>query len=618
MANGTLKITTAMAQDAEPVSGVSWAVMDKSGKVLYNGITNANGESDVVSLEAPDKALTLSPNTSARPYGVYDVWVGKPNFTSTIYKDVEIFDGVQGILPVNMTPFSGGAGEIEERTIVIPPPTAYMGGVNNTNQPSPPDEPITSPAHDQRLNALSGNYETINPLSLPAVTIPDYITVHLGTPGNTSAPNVRVRFIDYIKNVLSREIYSTWPASAITANAHAVVTFTLNRIYTEWYRSRGFDYDITNSTQTDQAFTYGGEIFQPISQIVDGVFNVYARRIGFRNPYFTQYCDGKITTCKGLSQWGTVTLANRGMTPLQILRNYYGNDIELSTATGGGVLESFAGTLTIGSTGAAVLRLQNQLNRIRGNFPLIPAVNPTGTFDADTAAAVRAFQRQFNLTQDGIVGRTTWNAVQQKFGAVTGLSELGGEGERVGLSPNPPTSTIRQGAFGADVVQAQFLLNYISQFYPEIPTVIQDARFGITTTAAVQAFQRRFGLNADGVIGANTWRRLYEVASGIIGQQPPSAPTPPIEPPVTPPTLPPTNPFPNVLLRQGSTGENVRTLQTMLNKARVRYNAIPLLAVDGNFGPMTNTAVRTFQLYHGLTVDGIVGPITWNALNSVI
>ncbi|MDR0461988.1 MAG: peptidoglycan-binding protein [Christensenellaceae bacterium] len=599
MANGTLKILTTMGQGAEPVASVAYAIKDKAGNVLFQGVTNENGESEVYTLSAPSRELTMAPAPGTHPYGLYDVWIAKPGFTTITYIDVEIFDGIESVLNVNMEPLP--AGEDGEQTIVIPPPTADEP-TGPQLQEGPPDQPAS------RI--------------LPRVAIPDYITVHLGTPGNASAPNVRVRFADYIKNVASSEIYPTWPNNALIANIHAIVTFALNRIYTEWYRSRGFNFDITNSTATDQAFVNNREIFANISQIVDGIFNVYARRTGFANPYFTEYCNGTTVTCKGLSQWGTVTLANRGFTPLQILRNYYPNDLELATAPGGGIIESFPGTsLTLGSTGDSVRRMQNQLNRIRVNYPAIPVIaNPNGVFGADTANAVRVFQRTFNLVQDGIVGRSTWNKISQVFGAVTGLSELGGEGERIGLSPTPPTTTIRQGARGADVIHAQFLLNYISQFYPEVPSVIQDGSFGASTTSAVQAFQRRFGLTADGIVGPNTWRRLYEVARAIIDQQPPTIPVPPITPPVTPPAPPPAPhlPYPGTPLREGSRGDNVRTLQTMLNNARVTYNAIPLLAPDGIFGPATLNAVRTFQLYRGLTVDGVVGPLTWNALASLM
>lgn len=627
MAFGTLKLLVTMGGETHGVEGASYAIKDKGGNVLFNGVTNENGESGVYTLGAPDKGLTLAPAPNTHPYGTYDVWVGKPGFLSKNIYDVEIFDGIQSVLPVDLEP--AAYGDDGEQDIYIPAPTADMPSYNNTPQGIPPAQ-NTATVNDQnsvfddgmmplgRESEMAGISPLDTRLPLETVAIPDYISVKLGRFSDSSAPIVRVRFIDYIKNVASSEIYPTWPTNALIANIHAIVTFTLNRIYTEWYRSRGYNFDITNNTANDQAFVNGRNIYANISEIVDGIFNVYARRIGFRNPYFTSYCNGTTSTCNGLSQWGTVTLANRGLTPLQILRNYYGNDIELATAPGGGVVESYPGVaLQLGSTGSSVAALQRRLNRISGDYPGITQIqNPNGTFDAQTQAAVRAFQRIFNLTQDGIVGRSTWNRISQIYSGVTSLADLGGEGERIGLSPTAPTTTVRQGALGGDVAHIQFLLNYISRFHPEVPSVIADSRFGASTTAAVRAFQSRFGLTADGVVSPNTWRRMYEVASGIIGQQPPTQPVPPIVPPTTPPqtTFPP---FPGTVLRQGSTGQNVRTLQEMLNNARRVYSAIPQLTVDGNFGPITNNAVRTFQLYNGLTVDGIVGPITWNALRNI-
>jgi len=624
MPQGTLKLFVTTGDGTIPQGGVSYAIKDKQGSILYSGVTNENGESGIYTLETAPASLTLAPNPNLRPYANYDVWVGKPGFISVNYVDVHIFDGQETILPVNLEPAL--PGEDIERTIAMPPPLAALPTPPQL-QAAPPDEPAGGAALTGRNGFIPpprvfpseerGTFLTPQPHVLASVVAPNYITVHLGTPGNTAAQNVRVRFMDYVKNVTSHEIYPTWSTNSIIANVHCIVSFALNRVYTEWYRARGFPYDITNSTTVDQYYVHGGQIFQNISQIVDGIFNVYARREGFRNPYFTEYCNGTTATCKGLSQWGTVTLANRGLTPLQILHNYYPRDLQLVTAPSGDVPESFPGTaLTLGSSGAAVRRMQLQLNRIRANFPLIPPVNsPNGYFGADTQAAVRAFQRSFNLVQDGIAGRSTWNKISQVFTAVTKLAELGGEGERIGLSPTPPTVVIRQGSRGADVIHAQFLLDYIAQFYADIPAPLMDSVFGASTADAVRAFQRRFGLGVDGVIGPNTWRRLYEAFRTVQGQVPPEITPPPPPPPPPPPE--PNPPYPGYLLRQGSRGESVRTLQTMLNKARVKYSAIPLLAVDGIFGPMTTTAVRTFQLFAGLAVDGIVGPVTWAALASI-
>jgi len=607
MAKGTLKIFTTAGGETIPVENVSYAIKDKQGNILFNGTTNQNGESEVYTLDTLPAELSLTPNPGFFPYSVYDVLVEKPGFVTTKIIDVEIFDGQQTILPVEMLPLA--TGENPERTIINPPPLAAL--------PTPPQlQAGTNQVLGEGGRPLPGQTREGTPAAsrlLADVKVPEYITVHLGTPGNTAATNVTVRFIDYVKNVTSHEIYSTWPVNSIRANVHAIVTFALNRIYTEWYRARGFPYDITNSTTVDQYFVYGGEIFQNISQIVDGIFNLYARRVGFRNPYFTEYCNGTTVTCRGLSQWGTVALANQGRSPLQILHYYYPNDLELVYGPVGNIPESFPGyTLTLGSTGNDVRRMQLRLNRIRANYPLIPPISSTnGVFESSTRSAVLAFQRTFNLVQDGMVGRSTWNKISQVFTAVTNIAELGGEGERIGLSPTPPTVVIRQGSRGPDVIHAQFILNFIALFYSDIPAPLMDSIFGTSTTDSVRAFQRRFGLNADGIVGPNTWRRLYEVYRTLEGQTPPTEVPPPVPPPPARP------PYPGYLLREGSRGESVRTLQMLLNNSRIQYSAVPIVAVDGIFGPATANAVRTFQRYAGLNVDGIVGPITWARLIAI-
>ena len=427
-----------------------------------------------------------------------------------------------------------------------------------------------------------------------------------------------VRCFVYITNVTSSEIYSTWPRNALIANVHAIVTFALNRIFTEWYPSRGLNFDITNSTAFDQYYRPGAQIFASISRVVDEYFNVYAHRHGLSNPFFTSFCNGTTARCPGLSQWGTVTLANRGMTPLQILRHYYTNDITLTESNQvRGIAASFPGTaLRVGSTGDAVRRMQEDLNRIRVNFPLIPQIpNPNGTFGPETEAAVRAFQRSFNLAQDGVIGRATWNEVTRVYTAVSRLAALDAEGRRYTIGEHPPKVVLRRGSRGADVRQMQFLLNFISRFNNAVPTVIEDSVFDQRDENAVMDFQRAYGLPPDGVVGPATWARFYAVYRGIRE----NVPIPPA-PSVTPPPLPGTEirPFPGTLLRVGSRGDDVRQVQTWLNGVRSRVPGIPQLAVDGIFGPITQGAVITFQRHFNLAPDGIVGPITWGELTRQI
>jgi len=447
--------------------------------------------------------------------------------------------------------------------------------------------------------------------ALSEVIIPDFITVHMGTPADTTAKNVRVKFIDYIKNVASSEIYPTWPEASLTSNIHAIITFALNRIYTEWYRSRGYPYDITNSTTVDMAYVEGRDIYQNIGDIVDEVFNVYAKRIGVQEPFFTEFCNGTTAKCNGLSQWGTVTFANQGMNPLQILRSYYPRDLELvRTDNIAPIEDSYPGIpLQQGEQNNNVLKMQNYLNRIRINYPAIPPIpNPNGIFDETTKEAVRVFQGVFNLPQNGMIDRGTWYKIVQIYVAITKLAELISEGQRIGLGENPPTSVIREGSRGRDVLELQFILNFLAQFYDEILPVIEDNNFGADTKASVTAFQRKFGLTADGIVGPATWKLLYQVYQNTENS---------IEPilPQQPPTPPPASPeYPGTALRMGSRGDNVLIMQRYLNRISGRYPSIPRLAEDGAFGPATQNAVINFQRQFGLSPDGVIGPITWNKI----
>ena len=592
MAAGFLKITTTTANGGAPVANASFAIKDKNGQVLHTGLTDQNGDSGTFELYAPSASLSQNPdpNNSNLPYAVYDVWIGKDQFQGIEKIDVQVFDGITTVVDVNLQPYIAGdddAGDI----FVTPPQDVYQ--ITTSRGQIGTNEVLGSDAGSGRV--------------LSSVVIPDYITVHLGTPSNTSAQNITVRFVDYIKNVVCSEIYPTWPTNAILANITTIITFALNRIYTEWYRARGFNYDITNSTTVDMAYVRNREIFANISQLVDGVFTVYAHREGFRNPYFTEFCNGTTSTCRGLSQWGTVDLANNGLSVLEILRYYYPKDLVLSNAPTGTVQNSYPGTaLRNGSSGLDVRRMQRYLNRIRGNYPLIPAItNVDGIFGPQTEAAVRAFQKTFNLVNDGVVGVSTWNKISQVYTAVTGLAELNGEGERIGLSPTPPTVILRQGNRGADVLQLQFLLQYISQFYPSVLAPVQDSVFGADTTDAVKSFQQKFGLTMDGVVGPNTWNKLYQVYRAAQEQVPEN-------PGTSTPSTP--MPWPGVYLKQGSRGTDVVNLQTMLNKVRSTYPQVPQITTDGVFGPLTANAVRTFQQAIGVAVDGIVGPVTWDAL----
>ena len=613
MGIGYLKISTTTGNGALPVANASYIIKNKAGAILYTGLTDANGDSPTYALTAPDRMYSQSPAPGVLPYALYDVSIRQHGYISIDKINVQVYDQITTVVALNLEPYVVGQDDADQ-TFVTPPtdvsmPTTSTGQEGTNNNPNnnfgtvngDPIVELTANPTNFTNDELPGAISETLASRFNTVVIPEYITVHLGTP-NSNARNVRVPFTDYIKNVVSSEIYPTWPTNALLANIVAIVTFALNRIYTEWYRSRGYDFDITSSTAYDMSYVPNREIYANISALVDEYYTTYARREGFNNPYFTEFCNGTTATCNGLSQWGTVTLANQGLSVLDILRYYYPNDLILDNAPTGNVQSTYPGTpLRVGSSGNDVARVQTLLNRIHRNYPLIPVINPVdGIFGTQTEQAVKIFQNTFNLTSDGIVGRGTWNKIVQIYTAVTGLADLNGEGEFIGITDTPPTTVLRQGSRGSTVIQLQFLLNYIAQFYSGVPSVTQDGVFGKGTANAVRSFQRQFGLSADGVVGQATWNKLYQVFNTLQGDGSSSGGA--------------AVAWPGVYLRQGNTGNNVITLQNLLNNARRAYAQIPYITVDGSFGPRTDNAVRIFQRAAGLTVDGIVGPSTWNAL----
>jgi len=346
--------------------------------------------------------------------------------------------------------------------------------------------------------------------------IPTTITVHLGAP-RQSAPNVTVSFQDYIKNVASSEIYPTWEPAAIRANVLAQISFALNRVYTQFYRSQGYDFDITNTTAYDQKFIRDRNIFESVSVIVDDIFDNYIRRIGFVEPLSAKFCNGTTTTCAGLSQWGSQELAQRGYDSIRILRNYYGDNIEIVTdAPIQNPRDTFPGVLRRGDYGENVLVIQAMLNRISQDYPAIPKIwPPAAVFDENTETAVRKFQQIFNLTVDGIVGKATWYKMIYLYNAINDLSELVSEGQRFYRVNFQYPGTISRGQRGEAVSALQYMLSLIGEFYDVIPPVQVDGVYGADTEAAVRAFQQAAGLPADGVAGEQTWIQVYRVFAGL-------------------------------------------------------------------------------------------------------
>lgn len=402
MAKGYLKVNVYSDSVANPIRNAT-VTISKDGQELFVTNTNSNGQTDLIPLDTVSKSYSEEEQFNVRPYETYDVEVTAFGLTPTRIDGVQIFEDVTSIQDVYMTSIDTSGGE---KITELPPNTLwqddqeYIGGSEN--------EPNTG----------------ITPYVLRQVVVPTTIVVHDGVPSNSSAPNYTVPFVDYIKNVASSEIYSTWPEQTIRANILAIISFTLNRIYTEWYRSRGYDFTITSTTSYDQKYTRNGTIFEPISRIVDEIFNNYIRS-GYRmEPLLAHYKSN--TSEKGyLSQWGSKDLGDKGYSAIQILRYYYGNDVNIYTAeTSQEYPYSFTSTLKQGDCSIDVYMLQNSLNYIRSSYPGIPVIpNPSGYFDANTTNAVKTFQKVFSLSQTGQVDYQTWYKISYVLTAVKKLTE---------------------------------------------------------------------------------------------------------------------------------------------------------------------------------------------------
>ncbi|MBQ4120514.1 MAG: peptidoglycan-binding protein [Clostridia bacterium] len=437
--------------------------------------------------------------------------------------------------------------------------------------------------------------------------IPETVTVHLG-PADAAAENVTVSFPDYIKNVASSEIYPTWPEAAIRANLYAQISFALNRIYTEFYRSRGYDFDITNDTSIDQSFVKDRDVFENISRIVDDIFTSYIVRDGFVEPLFARYCDGYRSTCNGLSQWGTVPLAEEGLGPFDILTRFYGDDISLvENAPIEAVTESVPPVpLRFGSVGNDVLQVQLRLNRIARNYPAIPLITPPdGVFDSRTEEAVRAFQRIFNLGEDGIVGRATWYRIIYIANAVKRLNEVVSEGVTFADIQQPLEETLSLGSSGDFVEIVQYFLQTISAFTNTVPSPPLDGIFGETTAEAVRAFQREWGLPVTGEVDLITWNLLFDVFRADVATVPGNV------------FSNVAKPFPGVTLRVGSRGEDVLDVQRYINRIAEDFPAVPSVSEDGIFGDATENAIFVIQEGGGLPVTGVVDVSTWELIARV-
>lgn len=435
--------------------------------------------------------------------------------------------------------------------------------------------------------------------------IPENITVHLGKP-DSDALNITLPFPEYVKNVASSEIYPTWPENALRANIYVIVTYALNRIYTEWYRSRGYDFDITDSTQYDQAFVANRDIFENISILVDELFNSYLTMGENVEPFFTAFCNGTTVTCEGLSQWGTVELANQGLTPYEILKYYYGNNINIvRNAPVKTNTPSFSGEiLRLGSAGNDIQTIQVQLNRISRDYPSIPKIpEPNAIFGKATEDAVKEFQRIFGLPVTGVVNSATWYKIAYIYVSVKKLSELTSEGISLEDVNRRFETELRIGMQSPQVKLIQYYLAVIGAYYRRVNPVDITGYFGEMTENSVKSFQQVFGLSQTGVVDRTTWNTIYDAYDGIISSIPYESSDVVL--------------YPNIVLKEGMTSEYVRIIQQYLSFIHETFPDIPAVNDTGYFGALTKNAVIAFQNKFGLTPNGAVGVLTWNEIASL-
>ncbi len=406
---GTIKVSVVSSLGLVPIENatVTISFTGDPQSPLNVLTTDSSGQTPVIELPAPPLDLSLQPENEQQPYSEYNIEITAEGYEPVLVSGSEIFAGELSLQPVRMNPLA--TTEEEEKVVIIPAHTLFG------------DFPPKIPEEEIKPMAESGE------IVLSRVVIPEYVIVHDGVPSDSTARNYWVRYKDYIKNVASCEIYSTWPESALYANILVIMSFTLNRVFTEWYRNQGYNFTITSSTAYDQKWVYGRNIFKNIDYLVDTVFANYLSRPGVRQPIFTSYCDGRRVTCSGLSQWGSMYLAEQGYSAIDIIRYYYGNDMYINTADFiSGVPSSWPGyDLSIGSSGEKVRQLQIQLNRIARNYPAIPTVTADGIYGPATAEAVRTFQGVFNLPQTGVTDYPTWYEVSEIYVGVTRISEPG-------------------------------------------------------------------------------------------------------------------------------------------------------------------------------------------------
>lgn len=432
-------------------------------------------------------------------------------------------------------------------------------------------------------------------------TIPTDIIVHLGAP-DKAGKNITVPFVDYIKNVASHEVYPTWPDAAIEANILAQISFALNRIYNEWYPSKGYSFDITSSPMYDQTYVDDGQVFDVISKKVDKLFNNYIYRNGQIQPLFAVYCDGRNTTCNGLSQWGSVDLAKQGKTPLQILRYYYGNDINIfENAETGEIISAYPGyPVKLGDGGDTVRIIQNELNRIANNYPAIPKIpRINGAYGVNTENAVKKFQEVFGLNVTGIVDYSTWYRIKYIYNAVKRLSDIYSEGITEDEASFNYGNILEYGDTGPYVRILHYILGVIAFFDPLLPLLKVNGVYNDNTKTMITNFQNKYNLPPTGIADLDTQYRLREVYINTINNIP-------VEYREYKDEL-----FPGRILAVGMTGSDVRTMQEFLLAICRKFGNIPGVRTSGIFDDLMEKSIMKIQSDTNIPVTGVIDPITW-------
>ncbi len=432
-------------------------------------------------------------------------------------------------------------------------------------------------------------------------TIPTNIVVHLGPP-DEAAKNITVPFVEYIKNVASSEIYPNWPTDAIKANILAQISFALNRVYNEWYRSQGYNFDITSSPIYDQMFIEDREFYEVITEIVDNIFNNYIIKDDQVQPLFAQYCDGKTVTCEGLSQWGSVKLAGEGKSPLDILKYYYGDNIKLIyNAPVEENIMSYPGfPLKVGTAGDMVRIIKTQLNRISNNYPEIPKIlDESEYYTVETEAAVKKFQEIFNLIQNGEVDKETWYKIKYIYNAVKKISDLYSEGISKEEATLLFSKVLQKGDTGYYINTLNYLISTIAYFDKDIPLLNLTDTYNQNTIDMVMAFQEKYHLPVTGIVDAATWKIIKEVYEKTINTLPKEY------------LIYEDEFYPGLFLSKGMDGEPVRRLQMFLLKICRKNHSIPGVRVTGVFDTLTEQSVKKIQKDANIPVSGVVGPASW-------